>query len=164
MNFHERFEVPVQIDEAKQRFVNRIHNRIFRHFLLNESEGRPYVILEAIANELGLLYGSGSAVNNYVQNDYHRTLQAIEGMRKALVSDKQARFDPIVVQTLKESELDLGITYEQGLFIKTGAKLLDENLINKPLRWLSSSVYEAVRQPFAKGLTRLLEAQNRVII
>jgi len=161
MNFHERFEIPVDIDEARLRFVNRIHNRIFRLFLLNESEGRPYVIVEAIANELGLRYSSGSVVENYVKDDYQRTLQAIQGMRKALSPDKQARFDPMVVETLKESELDLGITYEKGVFIKTGAKLLDEDLINEPLRWLSSSRYEAVRQPFEKGLIHLLEAENR---
>lgn len=161
MNFHERFEIPVEIDEAKRRFVNRIHNRLFRLFLLNESQGRSYVIVEAIANELGLRYSSGSVVEDYVKDDYHRTLQAVEGMRRSLSPDKQAKFDPIVLETLKGSELDLALNYEQGSFLRSGAKMLDEKLINESLRWLSSEQHESVRQPFSKGLTHFLQATKR---
>lgn len=47
------------------------------------------------------------------------------------------------------------------VFVRTGAPLLDEHLVNEPLRWLSEPKYKSVRQPFEKGLSHYLEAQNR---
>ena len=35
--FHERFDIEVGLDEAKRRFVNRAHNRIFNDFVYRVS-------------------------------------------------------------------------------------------------------------------------------
>ena len=62
---------------------------------------------------------------------------------------------------VQASEVDLGIEWRPPTFIRTGAPMLDEHLVNEPLRWLSEPKYESVRRPFEKGLSHYLEAQNR---
>ena len=67
----------------------------------------------------------------------------------------------LVNLVLKESETDLGITWQDGKFMPTGARLLDQELVNEPLRWLSNPKYKNVYHPFAKGLSHFLEAEKR---
>src|SRR5882724_8038685 len=74
---------------------------------------------------------------------------------------KQKDLGNLIQRLLDASEVDLGIRWENGRFIRSGAALLDEGLVNNPLRWLRSSGYEAVRTPFEKGLSHFLHASKR---
>ena len=62
---------------------------------------------------------------------------------------------------VRTSEVDLGIGWQPPVFVRTGAPLLDEHLVNEPRRWLAEPKYKSVRQPFEKGLSHYLEAQDR---
>ena len=67
----------------------------------------------------------------------------------------------ILILLLQQSEFNLGIQWQDGKFIRTGAKLLDDKLINEPLHWLKEKSYESVLTPFSKGLELFLQAQKR---
>jgi len=67
-----------------------------------------------------------------------------------------------IAKAISLTEMDLGIRFDsnKGVFKQSGAKLLDERLVNEELRWLSENQYTKVYEPFEKGLRFLLEARN----
>src|SRR5262249_17840803 len=79
-----------------------------------------------------------------------------------IISAKEAarKFDRNIRRALLESEIDLDIAWNGQIFIKKGAQLLDERLINEPLHWLREPKYENVLKPFEKGLTHWMEANK----
>lgn len=65
-----------------------------------------------------------------------------------------------VKKALDLSRLDLGVNFdsEKGNFYPSGAKSLDEELVNENLKWLQN--YPKVLQPYDKGLHFFLEARS----
>jgi hypothetical protein len=59
------------------------------------------------------------------------------------------------------SEVDLGMTWEHGFFVPTGAGTLDKALVNENLDWLRQKGLENVLKPFEKGLRHFLEARKQ---
>lgn len=158
--FHQRFDIPFNIDEVKKNFINRVSNRIFDDFLVGELHS--YEIFREIANALGKRYKTYLSFDNYVKDDFYKCLRAVEATYNTL-ADKRYKemLSSLVSLILEESEVDLGITWQDGKFIPTGARLLDQELVNEPLRWLSNPKYKNVYHPFAKGLSHFLEAEKR---
>jgi len=74
--FHERFEISIDIEDARERFVNRIGNRVFDD--LFEHSVRKDDLLKAVADELGESYMPIFAFEAYTQQNFYKTLQAIE--------------------------------------------------------------------------------------
>jgi hypothetical protein len=162
LDFHERFEISVDINEAKRRFVNRIQNRIFYTLFLNAIEPKQkWVVLQSVADELGIKYEPQISLESYTGLEFYRVLQALEGFYKAISPELQSQVDTEIIKTLGESEIDLGVRWERGRFIRSGAKLLDEGLVNESLRWLSDQNYQNVLQPYSKGLEHFLQASKR---
>jgi hypothetical protein len=171
--FHERFEIPIGDKDAKKRFVSRVRNRIFEAFFqANISDDvLQREILWEVANALGEEYIRISLGNydkyieisfdSYIKDDFHRCLQALEVAYQALRGKNQKKkLNDVIEFILRESEVDLGIAWKDGTFIKTGAALLDKGLVNEPLRWLSTPKYKNVYTPFQKGLSHFLEAEK----
>jgi hypothetical protein len=79
----------------------------------------------------------------------------VEGFRNALRMANQ--LDSDIVEIIHLSEVDLGISWQRGVFLKKGAQILDEKLVNESLRWLADARYKTVLVPFQKGLSHLLE-------
>jgi len=161
--FHERFEILIGDKEAKKRFVNRVKNRIFDEFFENEvsEDTRDLIVLWQVANALGEEYEDLYKFDHYVRYDFHRCLQVLEAAYHALEDEKQKKeLGKLIELVLQESEIDLGIAWKDGTFIKTGAALLDNGLVNEPLRWLSTPKYKNVYTPFQKGLSHFLEAEK----
>lgn len=128
-------------------------------------------ILQVVTNTLGERFTYGlSDLLNYLQGDFYRSLQALEalyGAYEALeresrhVSYASARraVNDFILRLLEESETDLGIRWEKGCFVPTGAQLLDEQLVNDPLKWLKGdSSLAAVLIPFERGLSHFIQA------
>ena len=67
----------------------------------------------------------------------------------------------IIRSAIKRKEIDLGIQWRDGAFWRSGAKLLDEALVNENFRWLSDPKYSTVVAPFEKRLHHFLEAQRQ---
>jgi hypothetical protein len=164
--FHERFDIEVGIGEARQRFVNRVKSVIFQDFMEHRLMSRrdtanPSSVAKNVAYRLGDDFSTYDP-ELYIRNDYRRCLQALEATYEMLEgSGLEAEFSTLVKRILHDSEVDLGIDWQPPMFVRTGALLLDEHLVNEPLRWLAEPKYKSVRQPFEKGLSHYLEAQNR---
>ncbi len=178
-HFHERFEIEIGIDEAKRRFVNRVRNKIFGQ-LLGEDKSSYYIIhretLRDLAHGLGEEYTTIKSFSQYIRDDsqihginyggdvFHKCLHALEVIYKSLSlqDDSTKNMLSVYINTiLKDSEIDLGITWKDGAFIRSGAKILDEKLVNESLRWLSDPKYKNVYDPFVKGLSHFLESEKR---
>ena len=86
----------------------------------------------------------------------------IEVSYNALEDKKQKlQLEYLIIIVLMESDIDLGIRWENGVFVQSGARLLDQKLVNETLRWLSNQKYKSVYDPFEKGLSHFLESEKR---
>ncbi len=166
--FHHRFNVEVELEAAKQRFINRLFNLIDEDFLgftrkqCNLSEYKA--AFKYVAFKLGIRYDGNNTLEYYADNEFLQVLRTIEALFEAFQLENYAnsadRLDKIIKLAISESEIDLVIQWRSGLFYPSGAKLMDEELVNEPLRWLADPRYKNVLVPFKKGLTRYLEANK----
>ena len=180
--FHERFDIEVGQEEARKRAVNKIHNIVFSSL----TELPRYEDIEReILTALGDRWVSTHDFHKQVGDDFDRNLQAIEVLYQALDPKRwkqmvvheyrdtgaeenkklkyytyQQHLKIWICRILEEAEVDLAIRWNSGQFIKSGAALLDERLVNDPLQWLRSSGYETVLTPFKKGLSHFLHASK----
>lgn len=161
-DFHKRFNIPIDLDDARTRFINRVVNALevyapqvefvtLDHNTLSHDTER-----RAIASELGKKYEMELCFSDYVGKDFLSCLRALEALYK-----KQPQLTQLVLENVMPlSEVDLGISWKDGVFWPSGAKLLDEALVNEPLQWLSDPKYHNVLVPFEKGLRDFLESQK----
>ena len=62
-----------------------------------------------------------------------------------------------VAETIQQSEVELGISWQDGVFLKKVRSCSMTNCLNESLRWLAEAQYENVLIPNKKGLAHLLE-------
>lgn len=162
-SFHERFDIEVGADEAKQRFLNRASNIIFYRFMIgNLSLDVRRALLEEAASALGKIYDYNKGYSDYIAGDFHSCLQVLETVYQALEgTNVEHDLSSRIEQVVHQSEIDLGIRWQPPVFVPAGARLLDERLVNDPLRWLSAPEYRTVYEPFQKGLSHFVESQKR---
>lgn len=170
--FHLRFNVGVPIEETQRRFVNRIGNSVFQVVEGMRITGK--VDLSPIMLAVQTFLGEGGrysiyfasefieAWNELVAGQFVRCLQAIEGLYIGLRNNQGFRneLEQGVTLALSLSEFDLGVSWQDGMFIRKGARNLDEALVNEPLHWLSDPKYQNVLSPFKKGLTHFLKGDK----
>jgi hypothetical protein len=172
--FHRRFNIDVPIEEARRRFINRIENRVRRIVeMIGDAAYRPgrspldslMLDVETALGQPHLQYLNTSNTfvltwRERIANDFSKCLLAVEALHQALTNRDvllQGKLSAATTETIKQSEVDLGISWQHGLFVKKGAELLDEKLVNESLRWLADPQYQNVLIPFQKGLSHLLE-------
>ena len=166
--FEQRFNIEVGLETAKKRFVNRLFNKIDEEFLgftrrqcnLSEYE-RAF---KYVASKLGIRYEGNNILEYYAGNEFPQVLRTLEALFEAFklesCANSDGRLDAIIKSAVSESEIALGIQWRDGLFYPSGAELLDEELVNEPLKWLADPTYKNVLAPLKKGLTHYLEASN----
>ncbi len=168
--FHKRFNIKVNQEEARRRFVNRVvtlvldpqTSEIFPRdglqLLLLELD--PKSLLAQVIAALGEQYDTKKSIDHYINGNFLRCLQAIEALYEALNDwpEVQSRLDHKIKFLLSHSEVDLEVMWQDGVFYPSGAKELDQALVNEPLEWLERKGYESVSQPFRKGLRHFLES------
>jgi len=164
--FHQRFNIEVDLDNVKKRFMNRIINLLEVGFQYVEFGGIDANITShsderrSIALALGTKFRWDSRFSDYVSNDFLKCLLGLEALYQALRPFEQVKLDKLVEHAISQSEVELGISWKEGVFWPSGAKLLDEALVNEPLQWLSNLQYRNVLTPFEKGLRHFLEASK----
>jgi len=165
MKFHERFDIEVGLVEAKRRFVNRVHNLLIDDFVFGLRHDTWRQVYKAITSKLGERYADNKSIHQTIGLDFFRNLQAVEAIYEFLgpsysYSNQEERrlIDLTIHRLLSESEADLGIAWQDGHFVRKGAALLDQKLVNDTLHWLRDAGYESVLQPFEKGLRHFVEA------
>jgi hypothetical protein len=165
--FHQRFNIEVGIDEARKRFTNRIINKVEQDLdsLLKYDSLEPYKgAMYNAASKLGMEYDYGRKFHEYVRNKFDDcliVLEAIYGVFLEKESYNAERLVNIIQYAISQSETDLGIEWRNGAFWPSGAKLLDEALVNQNLKWLADKGYHNVLIPFEKGLRHFLEAHQK---
>lgn len=166
--FITRFNISIGIDEAKARFLNRVRNLIVDDFLevedIVKEDFYQNTVLWNVAIALGKRHIYGADFMHYVEDDFHSCLNALEVTYDELVGAKHQQtedLNKLIQEVISLSEVDLGIEWRDGTFWSSGAKLLDQELINDNLTWLSAPKYINVLAPFEKGLRHLLEAQSQ---
>ncbi|MGE3537919.1 MAG: hypothetical protein AB7N91_10860 [Candidatus Tectimicrobiota bacterium] len=161
MKFHERFDIAVNLTEAQQRFINRAYNEVFLSFFYDLNDNTRFGIHRAIASTLGDRYAFNQSLDELIGADFLRNLHAIEAFFAALPY-KHREADLLIQDLLAQSEVDLGIEWRDGRFLRKGVGLLDAALVNDPLRWLRGAGYQSVLIPFEKGLSHFLAAKGKV--
>jgi len=170
--FHLRFNIDVPLEEARENFINRILNDINSEFPLLEDWGEDEYdytgwtdINRYVAHKLGKRYTKYSFVEYADTDKFLEFLRALEALYEAfyqLYTDgRPAMISRMINNALQKSEVDLGVEWQNGRFLPSGARLLDEALVNDNLRWLSKPKYTSVREAFEKGLHHLAEAANK---
>lgn len=163
--FHERFDVDVGIDEARRRFVVRVSNIILYNFVnenmiySNEREKVKLLILSALGDRY---VSSGKRLDYLVGSDFRRNLRALEELYQILRNTGlENELSDQIYSIIQASEVDLGIDWQPPIFIPTGARLLDETLVNDQLHWLRDHSYSTVLRPFQEGLSHFLESEQK---
>jgi hypothetical protein len=101
-------------------------------------------IKKEIVTVLGERYDYYRPLEDYIGEDIHKILQAIEALYNVIPSYSKEELIKIIDRIINESEVDLGIRWEDGKFIRAGARYLDDKLVNDVLAWLSKKGYENV--------------------
>lgn len=172
LSFYLRFNINVPLEEAKRKFINRVLNDLDSNFPQLEDWGEDKYdysdwadINSYIAQKLGKRYTKYSFIEYADTDNFIEFLRALEALHEAfdqLYMDGRPRIlSQIIKDELETSEVDLGVEWQTGRFLPSGAKLLDEALVNDNLRWLSKPKYTSVREAFEKGLCHLMEAKNK---
>jgi hypothetical protein len=164
--FHERFGIEVGTDEARRQFINRVSNLVFDDLIDSLYGVTPYEVHRNLAQALGEKYDSLTsklALDSYVGNDFYRCLKVLETLYRVLkyMGTSEESLSKLIDDIIQDSEIDLGISWQPPIFVPTGAKLLDERLVNDPLHWLDEPKYKSVYDPFKDGLSHFLESQKK---
>jgi hypothetical protein len=175
--FHVRFNIDIPIEEARRRFTHRITNRVRK--LAIPSDYLDSVLFES-ESTLGEPHPTFIDAHHFdpypifiqrwieiVNGDFLRCLHALEGLAKGLRAmnvspNPEEELNTAISDTLAESEVDVGVCWQDGCFTKKGAELLDQKLVNESLRWLANPKYHNVLVPFQKGLSHLLEGSKEL--
>ena len=164
--FHQRFSIQVGVEEARERFVNRVLNKIeedLDSLLRFHTVGHYEKAMYNVASKLGVKY-KPEVFHQYVRGDFFGCIQALEALYETFISENKydaERLNGVIQYAISLSEVDLGIQWRDGAFWPSGAKLLDEALVNENLKWLSDLGYQDVLVAFEKGLRHFLEAQRK---
>jgi len=166
-HFEHRFNIEVSIDEARKRFVNRVISKVDQDLGKLEHVIKEGHYVEAMYNEaikLGVEYNVYFRFSDYVRHDFYNCLIALEAIYEVFVaksSGEAEKLSNLIQYAISLSETDLGVEWRDGVFWASGAKLLDEALINENLKWLADKGYKDVLVPFEKGLRHFLEATQK---
>ena len=156
-SFYKRFNIEIPVDVAKQRFYNRLRNQL--PGIVNQTAQQE--LFYQLCNKLGIRFGGHSRIEHFLTDDLNECLHAIEEVYQLIHNPYKRNLANTVESIIAESEIDIGLQWRDGVFWPSGAKLLDEALVNENLKWLSDPKYADVLTPFEKGLKHLLKAQKQ---
>jgi len=156
LKFHQRFNIELGVEEARKFFVNRIYNTIWRGFLKEVPSIQD--TQRAIATGIGIKYNPSTYLSSQIGDDFLTNLWAVEALYLALGQHNRFLLDVLVTETINQAETDLGMQWTNGKFHRTGAKILDDKLVNDVLHWIRKPGYEIVLVPYQKGLSHFLQA------
>jgi hypothetical protein len=171
--FYRRFNLTYNKEDVKNRFVIRIVNAIHGYFPLlqkqildDDKQEWVKLSLVNVASALGTEYRWSKIFSDYIQGNFLNCLVSLETLYDTFLHQLEDTvytriLDNLIKQTISSNEVDIDIEWREGKFWPSGAKLLDNALINENLKWLSDKGYKSVITPFEKGLHNFLEAKNK---
>lgn len=161
--FHERFGIELGVEEGKRRFVNRVLNMLFSDMVgvalkFDRTNGWSNLV-QYLCSRLGERYAGSSCLQNVLGTDFDKCLRVLEFLYEypAWMTMKNS-MESLIRGLLRESEVDIGIRWENGQFLPAGAPALDDALVNDPLNLLNTPEYKGVSDAFRKGLDHFLHS------
>jgi hypothetical protein len=157
--FHERFGIELGVEEGKRRFVNRFHNFLQTVLSKARCNGIRTETERYICTKIGERWTVSGCVEIFIGNNFNKCLIALEAL---YVHSKWDGFTEREIKNLlADTEIDIGIRWENGHFLPAGAPALDEALVHDPLNLLSTLEYKGVSHAFKKGLDHFLHSTQK---
>lgn len=166
-DFTRRFSIQVGQEEARRRFINRALNDLFEEYVgVNALMAHADVfevarIESAISSALGERHIAGQ-VRDFICRSFMDCLRSIEALYSAFPNKEhiQRSIDSTIRRLVSEAEVDIAVRWAEGKFFPSGAKQLDDELVNEPLRWLDDPNLSSIREPYAKAIKHYLESMD----
>jgi hypothetical protein len=161
--FHERFGIELGVEEGTRRFVNRSLNFIFNDLMLI-ADRQDHIngtdrLAQFICSKLGERSTTLRATEVLIGKDFWKCLLILEAISNDSPWKSEVR--GAIKKLLAETEIDIGIRWEDGHFLPAGAPVLDSALVNDSLNLLSTPEYKGVSVAFRKGLDHFLHSKNK---
>jgi hypothetical protein len=156
--YHERFGIVLGVTEAKRRFVNRVHNFFLGVMKKASVEGQAE-LERYLCHKLGERYKTFGSWPIIIGEDFDTCLLALEALHAHNTWKEIAAYG--IQSILADTEIDIGIRWDGGQFIPTGAPALDERLVSDVLGILQAPAYRGISDAFNKGLGHLLHSLKK---
>jgi hypothetical protein len=169
-DFNKRFGVRIEDDVVKHKLIQRINialepieyyfrDRTFLKWLTVEYGQRFDLEFTDSYSDGTIRIKSGFSVSHIYGDDFVACLKLLEFLRMYLKLNRKSealrQLDIDIEDALDRSEKDLGIRWHDGKFYPSGAKVLDEKLVEDVLDWLND--YPEEKIDFNKATTALVE-------
>lgn len=161
--FHQRFNIPVALEQAQTRFVNRVHNEIWTSFLHKFRDNDRFEVESRVLTILGCEQDH-LPFPRQIGKEFWANVRALDAMHSALTAGPAASLSQRIEAVLSLAEVDLGIRWHEGRFLPSGSTYLDEHLVNDVLGCLAHQPYEGVRKAFNKGLDLFLHSLHKPVL
>jgi hypothetical protein len=164
MDFLTRFNIEINKETSERKFLNRVD--VFMEGLITKIfEKYGYEVYEKIAYKIGVQnYNIYLHINQFYKNDLSNCLHVIEIVYVYLLenSDENARdINNFLKEIMSFDDFTLNIEWRDSKFYPQKLDLLDDELINISLNWLSSNTsYKSVYTAIAKGLDLFIKSKN----
>lgn len=170
--FDKIFGIQATQDDERQKFVNRVNQTIFENVgeLIDYSVSYEPVF-RGICYQLGVNADDRiekETANNFVLNttvpslrsltndEFFPTLKVLvllHSLGKEVVD--RVEISKLIKAALSQATVDLGVRWKGGMFYPSGAKALDEKLVEDPFDWLED--YPDEKKNFLKAVTSYTE-------
>ena len=164
--FYKRLGITVNLEEEKKKFYNRLLQALAyleeMVFDYDELTGDDYeYILDKLSFDLGVKQkiDFASFLNPHSFND---NLVVSELLLKLLKEKHSVSYDFLnskLKEIIDNSLVDLGIIFENDIFIKRGAETLDRAAFLDPLDWLKD--YKTTKEFFEGALTHYFRKEYK---
>ena len=170
--FNDLFGIKEDIAVEKARFVERINQTIFYTLQSDAFPDNYENVFRDVCYQAGLngrkiiddlnynSYGGTyiPSLEHITSSDFLQTLKILVILYNSLNSKNIIRLNRSIELALSMATIDLGVRWKDGLFYPSGAKELDDKLINENLDWLSSfseakNFFQTSLNHFNKSLT-----------
>ncbi len=166
-SFNKNFGIGANINEEENKFVQRINQTVFYTLQKNYYKNGYKDLFISICYRLGINglemvdklnrrnFSDSIRVPdiiNITRNDYMETLKVLVLLYNDSSKEQKISISSSIELALSQSAIDLGIRWKDGMFYPSGAKELDEKLINDNLEWLEK--YPETRTMYSAALSR----------
>ena len=149
--FYKNFGLEPDINIEKGKFVQRINQTIFYTVQRNSYMHNYENIFMDVCYQLGINgrkmvenlnrnnYGSSvwvPGLEKITNGDFIETLKVLVLLYNSVSDEYKQKVSLAVELAFSQSVVDLGIRWKDGMFYPSGAKELDDKLINDNLDWL----------------------------
>ena len=173
--FNKLFGIREDIDGEKNKFIQRVNLTIFSGLEKGLFGGSYETLFKSVCYELGInstdiirgsnRYNYGGSANipglrHLTGDDFIETLKILVILYEIINPVHKLRLNHAIEVTLAASSVDLAVRWKDGLFYPSGAKELDEKLINDNLEWLNK--FPDVKQFFSTALSHFANSLPNV--